>query len=64
MGKTAENTIKVLIKMTFVLLLTCLLLLPGNDAYAIGNRTTVEVELPEGVGLLECVESLDSVYLS
>lgn len=63
MRKTAENTIKVLAKRVFVLLLTGLLLLPGNDVYAIGNRTTVEVELPDGVGLLECVESPDGAEL-
>lgn len=39
MRKTAKNTIKVLAKRVFVLLLTGLLLLPGNDVYAIGNRT-------------------------
>lgn len=63
MRKTAKNTIKVLAKRVFVLLLTGLLLLPGNDVYAIGNRTTVEVELPDGVGLLECIESPDGAEL-
>lgn len=56
MSKAAKNAAKALAKSVFVFLLSGLLLLPGNSAYAFSDGATVELEFPESMELLESVE--------